>query len=70
MRRFERGLDEIAEAVAGRSIFADYWARILVRLEAKGGNDPDIAKEKRRVQRNLDDKNETVADLEVFHQQI
>ncbi|KAF8606171.1 hypothetical protein BDV93DRAFT_537141 [Ceratobasidium sp. AG-I] len=69
MRRFERGLDEIAKAVAGRGILADYWARNLVRLEANGKNDPDIAKEKRRVQRNLDDENEAVADLEAFHEQ-
>ncbi|KAI0787707.1 hypothetical protein C8Q74DRAFT_1253335 [Fomes fomentarius] len=70
MRRFQRGLDEITKAIADRGILADLWAREIVKLQAKGEQDPENAKEIRRTRRRLDDENEALIDLEAFFDEV
>ncbi|KAI0765460.1 hypothetical protein C8Q74DRAFT_1205077 [Fomes fomentarius] len=70
MRRFQRGLDDIMKAIADHGILADLWVREIVKLQAKDGQDPENAKEIRRIQRRLDDDNEAILDLEAFFDEV
>lgn len=70
MRRFQRGLDEIMKAIADHGILADIWAREIVKLQAKEGQDPENAKEIRRIRSRLDDANEAFIDLEAFFDEV
>ncbi|KAI0252071.1 hypothetical protein BJV78DRAFT_1275122 [Lactifluus subvellereus] len=70
MHRFQRGLDEITRAIADHSILADLWARKIVKLQAKEGQDPENVKAIRWTRRKLDDENEAIADLEALHGEV
>ncbi|KAL4244947.1 Jacalin-type lectin domain-containing protein [Abortiporus biennis] len=69
MRRFQRGLNEITKAAADNLVFADLHARDIVRLQAKGDqakNEKKIA----RIQSQLEERNEAVADLQKLHDDV
>lgn len=70
MRRFQRGLDDITKAIADHGILADLWARDIVKLQAKEGQDQEDAREMRRIRSKLDDENEAIADLEALFDQV
>ena len=70
MRRFQRGLDEITEAIAHRSNLASIWTQDIVRLRAKGRQDAENARAIKAKQRQLDDNAEAIADLEALRDKI
>ena len=70
MRRFQRGLDEITKAAADNLVFADLHARDIVKLQAKGDQSPQNAKKIARMQNQLDERNEAIADLERLHADV
>ena len=70
MRRFQRGLDEITEAIAHRSNLASIWTQDIVRLRAKGRQDAENARAIKAKQRQLDDNAEAIADLEALRDEI
>jgi hypothetical protein len=70
MRRFQRGLDEITEAISGCVILAELWTREIVALQAKERQDAEDAKAIRRKQRNLEDATEAIADLEALYDEV
>ena len=70
MRRFQRGLDEITQAIADNVIEADFFARDIVGLQKNGDQSAANAKNIERTQRLLDDKNEAIADLEKLHVEV
>lgn len=65
--RFQRDLDEITKAIGDHGISANFWAREIIRLEAKGGGDAEDAEAN---QRELDDENEAIAKLETFYAEV
>ncbi|KAG8893110.1 hypothetical protein FRB99_002198 [Tulasnella sp. 403] len=67
MRRFQRGIDEIRKAIGDQGTLADLWTREIVKLRAKEKQD---AKAIRANQRNLDDANEAIADLEALYDEV
>ena len=67
MRRFQRGLDEIKKAIGGHGFLAELRARQIVELPVK---ERQNAKVMRAMQRDLDDENEAIADLEAFYDKI
>ena len=69
-RRFQRGLDEITKAIGDHGILANFWAREIVELEAKGGGDEEDAEEMEANQRKLDDENKAIAKLETFYAEV
>ncbi|KAI0027716.1 hypothetical protein K488DRAFT_81018 [Vararia minispora EC-137] len=70
MRRFQRGLDEITKAIADHGVLANLWAREIVKLQAKEGQDREDARELRRLRSQLDGENEAIADLEALHDEV
>ena len=70
MRRFQRGLHEITQAVADNVVDADVFARDIVRLQTNGDQIAANAKKIGRIQRLLGDKNEAIADLEKLHVEV
>ena len=66
MRRFQRGLDEITEAVAARGILADLLAREIVKLQVNESQDTENARAIKAKQRQLNDEIEAIADLEAL----
>ena len=51
-------------------IFADLWAREIIKLQAKERQDEENVKKIRANQRNLEDENEAIADLEAFYGEV
>ena len=70
MRRFQRGLNEIKKAIGDHGILADLWAREIIKLQAKERQDEENVKKIRANQRNLEDENEAIADLEAFYEEV
>ena len=70
MRRFQRGLDEIKKAIGDHGILANLWAREIVKLQAEERQDAGTAKAIRANQRNLEDENEAIADLEALYEEV
>ena len=70
MRRFQRGLDKITEAIADCGTLADLWARDIVKLRAKERQDAENTRTIKAKQRKLDDETEAIADLEAFHSDV
>ncbi|KAF9240945.1 hypothetical protein BU15DRAFT_45452, partial [Melanogaster broomeanus] len=72
IRRFQRGVDEIMKPIADHGILADLWAREIVKLQAKEGQDLEGAKEMWRTRSKLDDENEAIAagDLMTLYDQV
>jgi len=70
MRRFKRGVDEITKAIADHGILADLWAREIVKLQENEGQDPENAREIRRIGSKLEDEKEAIADLEALYDQV
>ena len=70
MHRFQRGPDEITQAIADNVIEADFFARDIVALQKNGDQSAANAKNIERTQRLLDDKNEAIADLEKLHVEV
>jgi hypothetical protein len=70
MRRFQRRLDEITKAISDRGVFAELWARDIVKLQAKERQDAENARVIKAKQRELDDETEAIADLEALHDDI
>ncbi|KAG6807333.1 hypothetical protein H0H92_007973, partial [Tricholoma furcatifolium] len=70
MRRFQRGLNGIAKAAADNLVFADLHARDIVELQAKLGEKPENKKKIARIQRQLEERNEAVADLEKLYADV
>ncbi|KAI6012607.1 hypothetical protein F5J12DRAFT_819130 [Pisolithus orientalis] len=74
VRRFQRGLDEITKAIGDHSIVANFWAREIVkleaRLEAKGGADEEDAEEMKANRQKLDDEKKAIAKLEAFYTEV
>ncbi|KAG8815018.1 hypothetical protein FRC17_000886 [Serendipita sp. 399] len=72
MGRFQRGLDDITMAISDHSILAVYWARDIAKLQAKQEQeqDPETARENRRLKRNLEQEDEAIADLEALHGEV
>ncbi|KAF7969808.1 hypothetical protein HWV62_25924 [Athelia sp. TMB] len=70
MRRFQRGLDDITNAIADHGVLADLWAREIVKLQEKEGQDREDARELRRLRSQLDDESEAIADLKALHDKI
>ncbi|EKM82032.1 hypothetical protein AGABI1DRAFT_105407 [Agaricus bisporus var. burnettii JB137-S8] len=69
-RRFQRGLDEIAEAIARHAVVADLKAREIVGLEAKERHDTDDARQLRASRRQLDEEKKAITQLETFHDEV
>jgi hypothetical protein len=72
LRRFQRGLDEIKVCIGDHGMFADLYAREIVKLEAKGtSEDEEQAKEDARelykTRQNLDEQKQAIAELEEFY---
>lgn len=67
-RRFQRGLDEITEAIGDHDIL--FCAREIVELEVKGGDDGEDAEELEANQQKLDDENKAIAKLETFYAEV
>ena len=70
MRQFQRGLDEIKKVIGDHGILADLWAREIVKLRAEERQGEENVKEIRANQRNLEDENEAIADLEAFYDEV
>ena len=64
MRRFQRGIDEITQAVTDHKVDADVFARKINRLRTNGDQSPENAKKIVQYQGLLDEKNEAIAELE------
>ncbi|XP_006462151.1 hypothetical protein AGABI2DRAFT_186201 [Agaricus bisporus var. bisporus H97] len=69
-RRFQRGLDEIAQAIAGHAVVADHKAREIVGLEAKERHDTDDVRQLRANRRQLDEEKKAITQLESFHDEV
>ena len=67
MRRFQRGLDEITEAVVNHVFGANHYTRGIVKLQAQANQDPDAIEWYRR---KLDDGNRAIARLQRLHEEV
>lgn len=67
MRRFQRGLEEITEAVAHHGIVAYLYARNIIRLQAREEQDLENADDIWQTQRLLDIENDTITRLKELH---
>lgn len=69
-RRFKRGIDEFVKVIADRGILAELWAREIVKLKAKAGQDPEDLKEIQRTEIKLKDENAAITELTTLHDQV
>jgi len=67
MHRFQQGLDEITKAIRDQAIVADYYAREIVNLKAKGKQDQEVIGAN---QRGLDDADKAIANLENLYNEV
>jgi hypothetical protein len=70
MRRFQRGLDDITKAIADRGMLAEYYTRDIAKLQAKQEQDRETVKEIRRLQRNLEEEEEALVDVEDLRAEV
>ena len=70
MHRFQRGLDEITKAIADHGVLAGYYVRDIARVRERQGQDPEVAKAVRQLQRKLEEEDEAITDLEALHGEV
>ena len=70
MRRFQRGLDEIINAIADHGIRAEVLAREIVKLTEKKRYDTETIRAVREKRRLKADDKEAIAELEALHDEI
>ncbi|KAL4242780.1 hypothetical protein ABKN59_011566 [Abortiporus biennis] len=70
MHRFQRGLDEITQAIKDHGILAEVYTRELAKLQVKGVRNQDDTEELCLLQYNLDRELTSIATLEAFHQEV
>ena len=70
MRRFQKGLDAIKNAIADHFTVANLWAQQIDRLERKENRDEVDNKSIRATRRKLEDENEAIHDLEALYEEI
>ena len=69
-RRFQRGLDEIEEAIHNRDFLAKIWAQDIASLQGKERQDAENARAIKAKQRQLDDETEAIADLKALRDEV
>ncbi|EDR10432.1 uncharacterized protein LACBIDRAFT_317358 [Laccaria bicolor S238N-H82] len=70
MRRFQRGLDEIADAIEAHETDADIFASEVVRLQTNGDQSPANAEKVVYNQDLVDKKNESIAELKKLQVEV
>ena len=70
MRRFQRGLDEITNAIADHGIRAEVLAREIIELTEKKRYDAETIRAVREKRRLKADDQEAIAELEALHDEI
>jgi hypothetical protein len=70
LRRFQRGLDDIKNAISDHALRADLWAREIVGLEGKERQDAENMRSIRAYRRKLEDEYEAITDLEALYDEV
>ncbi|KAH9054792.1 hypothetical protein EDB87DRAFT_1767442 [Lactarius vividus] len=70
MHRFQQGLNEIRKAISDHRLIANFWTREIIKLQAKERQDTENVKEILTNQRELEDENKAITDLETFYSDV